>query len=85
VETLIGFTSCRIFQTSSGYLGLGGKMMLAGDIICVVKGCTYPLISRKIEDYYVHIGTCYVVGIMEGEVAELLETGEREIQAFKVH
>lgn len=80
----IGLTSCRIFQTSTGYLGLGGKLMLAGDIICVVKGCTYPVILRKIEDYHVHVGTCYVLGLMEGEAVEFLESGERQLQEFQI-
>jgi len=37
---------------------------------------------RRLEDYYVYIGTYYVFNLMEGEAVELLETGKREIQVF---
>jgi hypothetical protein len=80
-----GLTSCRIFQTSGGYLGLSGKIMLAEDIICVVQGCTYPVILRKIEDYDVNVGTCYVLSLMQGEAAELLETSEKQFRRFTIH
>jgi hypothetical protein len=56
--------------------------MSGGDKLCVLNGWTYQVILRKIEEYYVYIGTCYVFDLMEGEAAELLKTGEREIQAF---
>ena len=77
----------RIFETSSGYLGLGRKLMLPGDLICVSKGCSYPLVLRKVDnqDYYFHVGTCYALGLMEGEAAEFLRTGQRNIQEFEIH
>jgi hypothetical protein len=77
----------RIFETSSGYLGLGRKLMLPGDLICVLKGCSYPLVLRKVDnqDYYFHVGACYALGLMEGEAAELLRTGQRNIQEFEIH
>jgi hypothetical protein len=77
----------RIFETSSGYLGLGRKLMLPGDLICVLKGCSYPLVLRKVDnqDYYFHVGTCYALGLMEGEAAEFLRTGHRNVQKFEIH
>jgi len=41
-----------------------------GDVIAILHDCHAPVILRK-EDHYKFIGTCYVHGIMQGEVAKM--------------
>lgn len=77
--TLISIlANSRIFCTSSGLLGLGCVGVQAGDEVAVLKGCSYPVLLRKGQtedaeedgDTYQHVGVCYVLGLMAGEVAE---------------
>lgn len=58
------------FITVDGYLGWGPQEMRAGDIICVVFGCSMPVVLRKVDDHYIHLGACYMLGIMDGEVVD---------------
>jgi hypothetical protein len=75
----------RFIETSSGYLGLAPGGASIGDTICVLKGCETPVVLRKVDEHYVHVGTCFVLGLMEGESAEMLETGRTKIQRFEIH
>jgi len=51
--------------------GLGSKWVHRGDIICILFGCSVPVILREVDepDNYHHefIGECYAHGVMEGE------------------
>lgn len=38
-----------------------------GDKICVLYGCSVPVILRQVNAYHILIGECFVHGIMEGE------------------
>lgn len=75
----------RLFESSLGYLVLGPKQAAEGDIICVLKGCHVPVILRKVEDHYIHVGTCFVQGLMEGEAADMLEAGKLTTARFEIH
>jgi hypothetical protein len=55
-----------------------------GDIICVLFGCSLPVVLRKKNGYYNFLGECYVHGIMEGEAVRALEKGEVESQLFSI-
>jgi hypothetical protein len=63
----------RFFETESGCLGLAPRGTLRGDLICIIKGCGVPLALRKVEDHYVIIGSCFVLGLMESGLLELLK------------
>jgi len=85
MQTVIRYKDAfRFIETPSGYLGLAPNGVAIGDIICVLKGCGIPVVLRKVNDHYVHVGTCFVLGLMEGEAAELLETGRAKVQRFEI-
>ena len=55
-------------------LGLGSEDVQDGDLICIIFGCSVPVVLRKIvsdemtgEHYYELVGDCYVHGMMDGE------------------
>jgi hypothetical protein len=52
------------------------------DLICVLSRCRIPVILRKFSNYYRFVGTCFVLGLMDGEAAQLLERGEADLQEF---
>jgi hypothetical protein len=53
-----------------------------GDQICVLLGCSIPLILRQRKDESSHevIGECYLHGFMNGEALEELDSGEFKIE-----
>jgi len=61
----------RLASTKLGYLCMAPFSAHIGDRIVVLYDCHAPVVLRKEEnqDFYVFIGTCYVHGIMGGEVA----------------
>ncbi|KLU90400.1 hypothetical protein MAPG_10254 [Magnaporthiopsis poae ATCC 64411] len=77
----------RLFSTSSGYIGWVPDTAQAGDKICVLVGCTTPVVMREEENgsYYTHVGPCFILGFMEGEAAEKVRSGELAIHRFEIH
>ena len=79
------YQKCRIFQTENGYLGLGPKAMAKGDMVCVLFGSNAPVVLRKDEKGYIHIGVCFILGFMDGEGISsmspaMLESAEVEFE-----
>jgi hypothetical protein len=74
----------RLFHTSSGYLGLAPRNLLPGDLICAVQNFSLPMLLRKQESHYVHVGPCFVLGLMNGEAEKLIEEGHTFIQEFVI-
>ena len=57
-----------LITTTGGHPGLAPKATRVGDIVCVMLGCTTPLVLRqKNHLQYELIGPCYLDGIMNGE------------------
>jgi hypothetical protein len=64
-----------------GRLGLGPPRMRGGDQICLLGGCSVPVVLRKlengdgsVEEEYELIGECFMNGVMQGQAVE--ELGE---------
>ncbi|MCJ1272239.1 hypothetical protein MMC21_000025 [Puttea exsequens] len=85
----------RLIVTSpDGMLGLGPDKARRKDIICILYGCSVPVILREMKDerrqdvYYEFIGECYVHGIMDGEAFDIVrarsENNEVEKQVFEL-
>ncbi|KAF2108925.1 heterokaryon incompatibility protein-domain-containing protein [Lophiotrema nucula] len=57
------------FHTDSGYFGLGLKPTRVGDYVCILRGCSVPLIVREQDGNgrFEVVGQCYVWGAMYGE------------------
>jgi len=68
----------RFFETGVGYFGLYSPKVIPGDLVYVIRGCESPVIPRKVDDYFVHVATCFVSGLMEGEAATLVKSGEKK-------
>ena len=55
--------------------GLGPDDSKVGDLVCVLFGCSVPVVLRRTApDDYEFIGECYVHGIMDGEAVQGLST-----------
>ena len=74
----------HLFHTRTGYIGSSRNGVQAGDMIGVIQGCPAPVLLRKRGAQYVHLGTCYVVGLMNGEAATEIRQGSMEISEVDI-
>jgi hypothetical protein len=64
-------------------VGFGPKTITEGDVVCILFGCSVPVILRSVQEgpreKYQLIGECYVHGHMEGErfAGRVLESVDR--------
>lgn len=70
------------FWTPDGYLGWGPPGMEDGDVVSVIIGCDVPVVLRRVDDHYIHIGPCWVLGLMNGEALEKASAGLVEFSDF---
>ncbi|KAF2677706.1 HET-domain-containing protein [Lentithecium fluviatile CBS 122367] len=63
-----GKMSLRIMTTHNGRVGIALKKAQKGDLICVLFGCSIPLMVRKSEmGRFTIVGECFLDGRMRGE------------------
>lgn len=77
----------KIGRGEDGYLGVSRREMAkAGDIVCVLKGSPVPVVLRKTETEgsWSLVGTCWVGGMMEGEVKAKLSDGSAKVERFEI-
>lgn len=60
-------------------MGLAPVGSMPGDAICVVQGCSIPLVMRPKGDHWILIGESYVHGIMDGEAMDMNYIESRNI------
>jgi hypothetical protein len=81
----------RLVTTNKGHIGMAAHRAQKGDLICVLLGCSVPVILRKIDkvkdtDDFVEgsfelVGECYLQGFMNGEA---LDIGNFETRDFRL-
>lgn len=74
----------RFFETSDGYLGLAPLSSCPGDIVCMIKWFGVPVILRGVGSHYAFIGSCFVLGLMNGEAAQILDSRKEGAQKFSI-
>lgn len=86
IRGVMGGKVRRLMVTKEGFLGVAPRRAQKGDIVCVLFGCSVPVVLRKhdnndeYENLCEFVGECYVDGIMNGEALAL----ERKTQDFKI-
>jgi hypothetical protein len=67
------FFLCKAMNGAPRLYGLAPPKTTNGDIVCVLFGCSVPVVLRKCQtnnstdDKYTFVGECYVHGMMDGE------------------
>ncbi|KAK0124903.1 hypothetical protein ONS96_008781 [Cadophora gregata f. sp. sojae] len=75
----------QLMISKKGYIGLGPVPAKKGDLICVLYGCSVPIVLRKVGKHYILVGECYVHGLMDGEALDLLAIGKATEKEFEIH
>jgi hypothetical protein len=65
----------RLMVTASGYIGLAPYGAQKGDLVCVMYGCSVPLVLRKTGEHYRFIGEAYLDDFMDGEAVDHCKAG----------
>ncbi|KAH6709582.1 heterokaryon incompatibility protein-domain-containing protein [Leptodontidium sp. MPI-SDFR-AT-0119] len=68
-------TNRRFFITGNGYIGLAPIRANIGDKLCVLYGCSVPLVLREEHGVVGLVGEAYVHGLMRGEAVALVQKG----------
>ena len=82
--------SRRLIITQQELLGLGPDDTKRGDLICILYGCSVPVILRpmnvqdKKAEFYRFVGESYVHGIMDGEAFEIAKSRNAEQKIDKI-
>ena len=67
------------------FLGLAPMKAKPGDLICILYGCSVPVVLRSFsspethDQYYEFIGECYVHGLMEAEAFDI-QAAEKKLK-----
>ena len=62
----------RLFVTEKGYFGLAQPGFQKGDSIVVLFGCKTPVILRPDFKVYEFVDDCFVYGLMDGEIIQMV-------------
>ncbi|CAD6591406.1 MAG: hypothetical protein ASARMPRED_005377 [Alectoria sarmentosa] len=79
----------RLIITEHEFLGLAPEMSKKRDLICILYGCSVPVVLRRMvdpvtdEEYFTFIGECYVHGVMDGEAFNLARSRSENGQIIK--
>ncbi|KAF2097656.1 hypothetical protein NA57DRAFT_58224 [Rhizodiscina lignyota] len=76
----------RLSTTKKGYLAMAPAIAQPEDIICVLHGCSVPLVLRPRtgKATYEFIGECYVDGFMNGEALRNADGTSPQLQDFPI-
>ncbi|CZR62733.1 related to heterokaryon incompatibility protein het-6 [Phialocephala subalpina] len=55
-----------------------------GDLICILLGCSFPVILRPRDDHYLLVGEAYVDGIMYGEAFNRHQMEKEALETFLI-
>ncbi|KAG6364696.1 hypothetical protein INS49_006300 [Diaporthe citri] len=86
IRGVMGGKIRRLMVTKEGYIGVAPRRAQKGDIVCVLYGCSVPVVLRKsgTDDESASlckfVGECYVDGLMDGEALSL----GKEAQDFMI-
>jgi hypothetical protein len=83
-QSIKPFKNRRIFYTAKGYMGTGPIGMRETDTIWVLRGCNVPVVLRKVSSRWRLVGTCFILGIMDGEVMGAVDRGDKTLESIEI-
>lgn len=78
------FWKRSICYTSKGCLAAAAPDAQVADSIAVVPGCSCPILLKRVDSWYVHLGPCYVDSLTEARFCNMLEDGTAKIEEFEI-
>jgi hypothetical protein len=79
----------RLAILDRGHVVLGPRPCEVGDFVCILHGCSVPVLLRRQSDgimmSYTFVGECYVHGMMDGEASMLKEQEKLPTETFELY
>lgn len=72
----------RFFVGENRRFGLAPEDAQKGDSVCVLFGCSLPMLLRSQEDKFEVVGPVYLQGAMSGEAVTAVEVRAKQRQGF---
>jgi hypothetical protein len=66
------------------FLGLGPATCQPDDFICILFGCSVPVVLRQAGEYYRLVGECYIHGMMDGEMIKAYRASGVDADTFEI-
>ncbi|RDW63474.1 hypothetical protein BP6252_11019 [Coleophoma cylindrospora] len=66
----------NFFYSNNGHVGMGPRNIEGGEYICLLLGCSYPVVLRYCEGHFVFVGEAYIEEYMQGEALKILKRDE---------
>ena len=73
----------RLFITMDGFLGLSEESIQKGDMVCILFGCSIPVVLRK-DSVCTFVSDACIVDYMYGKGVEEVEEGIRQSQMLEI-
>jgi hypothetical protein len=74
----------KFVVTKERRMGLVNPRAQPNDVICILLGCSVPIVLRQEGTGFILIGESYVNGLMNGETMRSVETGSYTLQEFQI-
>jgi hypothetical protein len=74
----------KLFKTEGGYIGTMADDVQPGDVVCVLAGSSELAVLGPKDDHYLFVGCCFMIGLMSGEVSELLKSGKAKVEKIEI-
>lgn len=76
--------SCTFDELDYLTYGLGPIDLEAGDKVCVLLGCSVPVILRPVQGSYVFLGNAFVPILRDGEAVDEIKEGKEQPVDFLI-
>lgn len=86
IRGVMGGKIRRLMVTKEGYIGVAPRRAQREDTVCVLYGCSVPVVLRQCDTedeshaLYTFVGECYMDGMMDGEALSL----GKDVQDFTI-
>lgn len=71
--------SKQLMVVGGDHIGWAPSDAIKGDSVWIIARCPAPVVLRQVDEgHYIHLGPCFVPGLMEGEVARDVLHGQAE-------
>ena len=76
----------KLVITAKGYFGQARTPAQRGNVVCILLGCSVPVILRKQANGQSHkvISEAYIHGVSEGEAMDWLEAGHHSLEDIRI-
>ncbi|OCL15389.1 hypothetical protein AOQ84DRAFT_370426 [Glonium stellatum] len=69
----------RLIITKRGFMGLAMAHVEVGMHVCILLGCSVPVLLEKHSNHYHFKGSCYIQGWMKGEILDEMGGSDEDI------